>query len=239
MEYPNNFIASYAKDLLKMFAEFQAKFGGRYGQLANMGVGDDSRVYPYLWGVFREGMNAPAGVPSFTLIDSALEDSLKGGVKANLIGSYWPNKRWDMSALAFYYIIRNDTCYFMPFLSYVSDEWASDPRKNQWFEATAYDIGAAKGPRQVLMSGLDPASVAKDTFNATVTNTTATVYRLTDASKQWPEKRFNNAWVLFPSGYICKAYKTGPNWVELYKRERGTKGRRLSDRHLHLQRPQP
>ena len=91
------------------------------------------------------------------------------------------------------------------------------PRKNQWFDAVAYDIGPAKGGRQVLTAGVDPASTAKDTLTATVTKTSTTVYRLTDTSKQWTDKQWVNAWVVFPNGFMIKAYKSGANYIELYK----------------------
>ncbi len=215
-EYPANFMASFANDLLILFANFYNAFGTTKAQMANMGLGDDARVYPYLWGIFREGMNQPGGVPSFQLIDKALNNSVAAGVKANLIGSYWNDARWDMPALAFFYLVKNDTCYFSPFLQYVSDEFASDPRKNQWYDAASYDIGPAKSGRQVLKVGIDPASASEDTISATVTKVTSSIYQLTDTSKQWTDKQWNNGWLVFPSGFMMKVYKSGANYVQLY-----------------------
>jgi uncharacterized repeat protein (TIGR01451 family) len=218
-EYPTDPGASYGTDLIALFAEFSARFGPTRVQVPNVSMyPDDPRVYPYVWGLYREGWNQPHRPQWYATIDSNIADSTAAGVVANVMGGFAEEARYEMSLLANYYLVKNETCYFFPFLKYVRDEWGIDPRLNQWFEAVAFDVGQPMGERYVLQTGLSPSSALQDMMTATVEKIGYS-YHLTDPSKSWASEQWQNQWVIFPSGYAIKAYHSGEDWVSLYAPE--------------------
>jgi len=216
-EYPTTPGPSYWDAILTMFADFKAHFGDTKVQVPNVSMyRDDPRIYPYVWGIFREAWNQPQtwGFPG---LDADVAASRAAGVKANLIGTIIRGSRYEMPALANYYLVMQDTTYFFPFLTYVADQYGVDPRTNQWFGAVAYDVGQPKGARRTLVTGIDPSSPDKDTMTATVTFRWAGMYRLTDPNKNWtPDHKWRNKPVAFSNGYVMQAYDSGNNWVDLY-----------------------
>lgn len=215
-EYPTDPGASYGTALLSLFAGFSARFGPTKAQVPNVSMyPDDPRVYPYVWGFYREAWNQPHKPQWYTTIEKNIADSTAAGVVANVMGGFAEEPRYEMPLLANYYLVKNDTCYFFPFLKHVRDEWGIDPRLNQWFEAVAYDVGQPKGDRYGLTSGIDPSSARLDTMAATVEKVGYS-YRLTDPSKSWTDEQWQNLWVVFPGGYAIKAYHSGADWISLY-----------------------
>ena len=49
-----------------------------------------------------------------------------------------------------------------------------------------------------------------------MTKVTSSVYRLTDPTKTWTDRQWNNAWIIFPSGLTMKVFQSGPHWIDLY-----------------------
>jgi len=215
-EYPTDPGASYGTDLIALFAEFSARFGPTKVQVPNVSMyPDDPRVYPYVWGFYREAWNQPHKPQWYGTIDKNIADSTAAGVVANLMGGFAEEARHEMPLLANFYLVKNDTCYFFPFLKYVRDAWDIDPRLNQWFEAVAYDVGEPRGERYRLQAGIDPSSPLQDAMTATVEKVGYS-YRLTDPSKSWTDEQWQNLWVIFPSRYAIKAYHSGEDWITLY-----------------------
>ena len=215
-EYPTDPELSYGTALLTLFADFSARFGPTRAQVPNVSMyPDDPRVYPYVWGFYREGWNQPQRWQHYATIEKNIADSTAAGVVANAMGGFAAEPRYEMPLLANFYLVKNDTCYFFPFLRHVEDQWGIDPRLNQWFGAVAYDVGQPKGDRYRLDNGIDPSSPLRDTMTATVEKVGYT-YRLTDHSRNWTAEQWQNLWVVFPGGYAIKAYHSGNNWVELY-----------------------
>jgi uncharacterized repeat protein (TIGR01451 family) len=218
-EYPTDTGLSYGTALLTLFAEFSARFGPARVQVPNVSMyPDDPRVYPYVWGFYREAWNQPQRWQYYATIEKNIADSTAAGVVANALGGFAAEPRYEIPLLANFYLVKNDTCYFFPFLRHVKDEWGIDPRLNQWFGAVAYDVGQPVGDRYTLDVGIDPSSPLRDTMTATVEKVGYS-YRLTDPSKSWTDEQWRNLWVLFPSGYAIKAYHSGADWISVYAPE--------------------
>ena len=216
-EYPTNFSSSYWNDLLTLFAEFKAHFGDSKVQVPNVAnYRDDPRVYPYVWSIFREAWNQPQKQIWYSGIDVDIAAARTAGVVADVIGTVISEARYEMPALANFYMVMDQTCYFLPYLQYKGVGWGYDPRQNEWFGAVAYDVGQPKGTRQRLLTGIDPSSPVKDTMTATVTKTTSSIYRLTDPTKNWTDQQWRSKYAAFPSGYVMQVYRSGSNWIELY-----------------------
>jgi len=215
-EYPTDPGLSYGTALLSLFADFSVRFGSTKAQVPNVSMyPDDPRVYPYVWGFYREGWNQPNNAPSYATIEKNIADSTAAGVVANALGGFAAEPRYEMPLLANFYLVKNETCHFFPFLAHVRDGWDIDPRLNQWFGAVAYDVGQPRGGRYILQAGIDPSSPRRDVMTAT-TKKTGYSYRLTDPTKNWTAEQWRNLWVFFPSGYAIKAYHSGDNWIDLY-----------------------
>lgn len=218
-EYPTDPGLSYGTDLIALFAQFKARFGPAKVQVPNVSMyPDDPRVYPYVWGLYREGWNQPHAPQNYSVIERNIAESTAAGVVANALGGFANEPRYEMPLLANFYLINSDTCYFFPFLAHVRDEWGIDPELNQWYGAVAYDVGEPRGGRYILQVGIDPSSPVKDTMTATVEKVGYS-YRLTDPSKSWASEQWQNLWVVFPSGYAIKAYHSGGDWITLYEPE--------------------
>jgi uncharacterized repeat protein (TIGR01451 family) len=216
-EYPTDPGKSYGNDLLTLFAEFKARFGATKAQMPNVSMyPDDPRVYPYVWGFYREDWNQPQKSIWYPWVDKNIADSTAAGVVANALGGFASEPRYQMAILANYYLVKNETCYFFPFLRYAGDRWDLDPRTNQWFEAVAYNVGEPKGPRYTLTVGIDPSSPMMDTMNATVTARGPGGYRLTDPTKNWTTDQWLYKAIVYPNGFLTRAYHSGTNWVDLY-----------------------
>jgi len=217
-EYPTDAGTSFGNDVLKLFAEFKARFGNSKVQVPNVSsLPDDTRVYPYVWGIFREHLLRPSQTVWFPTIDKNIADSTAAGV-ANVLHSGANDERSAMATLALFYLVKNETTYLAPYNNWGKPElttWTIDPRLNQWWEAIAYNVGQPKGDRYTFARGIDPASPLKDSMTATVTKI-GWSYRLTDPSKNWPENQWQNLKIRFPSGFLTNVYKSGSNWVELF-----------------------
>jgi len=224
----------YGNDLLIILKEFKEKFGNTKVQVPNVSNSSDSSTRidlaynctdpacPYIWGIYRESTLQPhsnlGAWSPYTSIDSAEA----AGVQ-NLMGGLAREERYTMPLLASYYLIKTNSTYFFPFLSYVADQWGIDPRQNQWFEAVTYNIGQPKNDPagaqkfKTYYAGIDPSSPNKEVMNVTNVSCVGGTCTLTDPSKNWVAEQWKGKTVVFPSGYVkSNIYHSGSNWISLW-----------------------